>query len=211
MRLYDYAASGNCYKARLLLALLAQPYERVAVDIFAGDTLTPEYGAINPARETPILVLDDGTVLIQSNAILWYLAEGSSLLPEAALDRARVIQWLMFEQEYVIPGIAAPRFWIMTGRSDQATITARLAHGRTALERLDQHLTGHDFLVDEMSIADVAIFAYTHAAPDAGLSLDDYPSVAAWVERITRLPAFVDDFIPYPDNARAGASRSIYD
>jgi glutathione S-transferase len=183
----------------------------VSVDIFAGDTLTPEYGAINPARETPVLVLDDGTMLIQSNAILWYLAEGSPLLPEAALDRARVVQWLMFEQEYVISGIAAPRFWLMTGRSDQATITARLAHGRTALERLDQHLAEHDFLVDEMSIADVSVFAYTHVASDAGLSLDDYPSVAAWTERITRLPAFVDDFIPYPDNARAGASRSIYD
>ncbi len=133
MRLYDYAASGNCYKARLLLALLDLPYERVAVDIFAGDTLTEEYAAINPARETPVLELDDGTRLAQSNAILWYVAEGTPLLPRTTLERARVVQWLMFEQEYVISGIAAPRFWLMTGRGDEGAIASRQTRGREAL------------------------------------------------------------------------------
>src|ERR671923_1646801 len=98
MRLHDYAASANCYKPRLLLSLLGRDYERVPVDIFAGDTLTAEYAALNPARETPVLELDDGQVLTQSNAILWFLAEGTPLLPDGALARGRVAQWLFFEQ-----------------------------------------------------------------------------------------------------------------
>jgi glutathione S-transferase len=211
MRLYDYAASGNCYKVRLLLALRGTPYERVAVDIFAGDTLTPEYAAINPARETPVLQFEDGRTLVQSNAILWYLGEGTPYLPTTRLERASVVQWLMFEREYVASGIAAPRFWRMTGRSDEATITKRLGLGRTALGRLDEHLTRRDFLVGKLSIADVSVFAYTHVANDAGLDLQEYPSVTAWISRIEALPTFVDDFVPYPENARPGASRSIYD
>ena len=96
MRLYDYAASGNCYKVRLLLALLGREYERVAVDIFAGDTLTPEYARLNAARETPVLELDDGTIVTQSNAILWYLADGTEYLPSGILAQALVVQWLSF-------------------------------------------------------------------------------------------------------------------
>src|SRR5882757_9394118 len=160
MRLYDYAASGNCYKARLLLALLAQPYERVAVDIFAGDTLTDAYLAINPARETPVLELDNGTLLTQSNAILWYLAESTRFLPGTQLERAQIVSWLMFEQEYVISGIASPRFWLMTGRGDEATLTARQERGRATLARLDAHLLQREFLLDSFSIADIAVFAY---------------------------------------------------
>src|SRR3954451_18420694 len=104
MRLYDYAASANCYKARLLLALLDRGYERVPVDIFAGDTLTPEFAALNPARETPVLELDSGEIVTQSNAILWFLAEGTPFLPDDPLYRARVVQWLSFEQEWVMGG-----------------------------------------------------------------------------------------------------------
>src|SRR3954469_24161831 len=105
MRLYDYAASANCYKPRLLLALLGREYERVAVDIFAGDTLTDEYAALNPARETPVVELDDGRVMTQSDAILWYLAEGTEFLPRDAFERGQVLQWLFFEQERVMAGI----------------------------------------------------------------------------------------------------------
>jgi glutathione S-transferase len=96
MRLYDYAASANCYKPRLLLAMLDREYERVPIDIFAGDTLTAEYAKLNPARETPVLELDDGTILTQSNAILWFLAEGTPFLPDNAVERAQVAQWLHF-------------------------------------------------------------------------------------------------------------------
>jgi glutathione S-transferase len=211
MRLYDYTASGNCYKARLLLALLAQPYERVAIDIFAGDTLTAGYQAINPARETPVLELDDGTRLTQSNAILWYLAEGTPFLPSARLERAQILSWLMFEQEYVISGIAAPRFRVMTGRGDEETLAARQERGRATLARLDEHLLQREFLLDSFSIADIAVFAYTHLASDAGLALDEHPAVTAWVSRVELQPRFVNDLMPYPANAMAAVSRSIYD
>ena len=211
MRLYDYAASGNCYKARLLFALLDQPYERVAIDIFAGDTLTDEYAAINPARETPVLQLDDGTLLAQSNAILWYLAEGSALLPRSKIDRAMVLTWLMFEQECVVPGIAGPRFWLLTGRGDKRTLAVRQHRGRDALRRLDDHLRRRDYLVGPFSIADVAVFAYTHVAEAAGLPLGEYPAVGRWISRIEALPRFTNDFAPYPANARPAVSRSIYD
>ena len=121
MRLHDYAASGNCYKARLLLALLDVPYERVAVDIFAGDTLTPEFGRLNPIRETPVLELDSRETITQSNAILWYLVEGTDFLPEDRLDRAQeVVQWLSFEQERVMPGLGGTRFRRATGRARPA-------------------------------------------------------------------------------------------
>jgi glutathione S-transferase len=211
MRLYDYAASGNCYKVRLLLALLARQYERVEIDIFAGETLTAEYAAINPTRETPVLELDDGARITQSNAILWYLAEGTPLLPATTLERAQVVRWLMFEQEYIASGIAAPRFWLMTGRSDEQTIAARQERGREALIGLDEHLNTSDFLLDNLSIADLAVFAYTRVATDAGISLPDYPAVARWLSRLEAQPRFIDDFIPYPGNARPPASRSIYD
>jgi glutathione S-transferase len=211
VRLNDYAASGNCYKARLLLALLARPYERVALDIFAGDTLTEEYGRINPARETPVLELDDGTTLTQSNAILWYLAEGTPYLPDTPLERAQVTQWLHFEQERVMSGIGSARFRILTGR-DPELVPPRLALGTTALEMLEARLDAHEWLVGgRASIADVGNFAYTHVAPDAGYDLDPYPNVAAWIGRIEALPRFMDDFVRYPDNARPGRSRSIYD
>jgi glutathione S-transferase len=135
MRLYDYTASGNCYKVRLLLALLGQPYERVPVDIFAGDTLTEEYGALNPTRQTPVLELDTGELITQSNAILWYVAEPTGYLPDSRLERALVAQWLCFEQERVMSGIGAARFHTMTGR-DPALVAARFALGERALEVL---------------------------------------------------------------------------
>ena len=211
MRLYDYAASANCYKARLLLALLEREYERVPVDIFAGDTLTDEFARLNPARETPVLELDDGTVLTQSNAILWYLAEETAFLPESALERGQVAQWLFFEQERVMSGIGSARFRILTGR-DSAAIPARLALGQSALAMLEAQLDERSYLVGgSCSIADLANFAYTHVAEDAGFRLSEYPYVSAWLDRVRALPGFVDDLLPYPDNARPGASRSIYD
>src|SRR3954453_12930056 len=105
MRLYDYDASGNCFRVRLLLALLDQPYERVAIDIFAGDTLTDEFARLNPLRETPVLELDDGRILTQSNAILWHLGVGTPWLPDDAYEQGRVLVWLFFEQEQVMGGI----------------------------------------------------------------------------------------------------------
>jgi glutathione S-transferase len=211
LRLYDYPASANCYKARLLLALLEREYERVEVDIFAGGTLTDAYRQLNPARETPVLELDDGQLLTQSNAILWYLAEGTNHLPREPLGRAQVAQWLFFEQERVMSGIGSARFRILTGR-DPEIVQTRLELGRSALEMLAAHLADRAFLVgDSCTIADLANFAYTHVAADAGYDLSGYPAVERWLARIAALPRFMDDLVAYPANARAGHSRSIYD
>ena len=211
MRLYDYAASGNCYKVRLLLALLGRECERVPVDIFAGDTLTDDYAVLNPARETPVLELDDGTILTESNAILWFLAAGSDYLPTTPVEQARVVRWLIFEQERVMMGIGGARFRILTDRRPEL-VRSRLTLAESALELLDAQLGQQAYLVGEAcSIADVSNFAYVHVAPDAGLELERYPNVTTWIERVQRLPRFMNDLVPYPDNARAGRSHSIYD
>jgi len=207
MRLYDYAASGNCFKVRLLLALLGRSYERVPVDIFAGETLTDAYGALNPLRETPVLELEDGRTLTQSNAILTFLAEGTTFAPADAFARGEVTSWLSFEQERVMGGIGGPRFRKLTGRPLDAS---RLETGRGALAVLDAHLATREWLVGETpTIADVGVFAYTSRAGDAGLETPG--NVAAWLDRVRALPGFMDDYVVYPDNARPGASRSIYD
>jgi glutathione S-transferase len=206
MRLHDYPASANCYKVRLLLALLGRPYERVHVDIFAGDTLTDAYGALNPLRETPVLELDDSTAIAQSPAILWYLAEGTPFLPADRAGRALVLQWLAFEQERVMGGIGGPRFRRLTGR---LPIAGRLELGAAALALLDVELAGRDWLAaGACTIADLAVYGYGHRAADVGL--EPGPHVRAWCERIRALPGFVDDLAPYGENARPGAGRSIY-
>jgi glutathione S-transferase len=207
MRLYDYAASGNCFKVRLLLGLLGTDYERVPVDIFAGDTLTDAFGALNPLRETPVLELGDGRRLTQSNAILWFLGEGTAFLPDTPFARGEVAMWLSFEQERVMGGIGGPRFRALTGRPFDP---ARLETGRGALAYLDAHLDERDWLVGEApTIADIGVFAYSSRAAEAGL--DTPGRVAAWLDRVRALPGFVDDYVVYRDNARPGASRSIYD
>jgi glutathione S-transferase len=206
MRLYDYAASGNCYKVRLLVALLGQPYERVPVDIFAGETLTDAFAALNPVRETPVLELESGEVITQSPAILWYLAEDTPFLPADPLGRARVLQWLAFEQERVMGGIGGPRFRRLTGRPP---IEGRLAIGEEALALLDAHLRDRDWLAGERcTIADVAVFGYGHVAHEAGPAPGAH--MLAWMERVRALPGFVADLEPYGENARPGAGRSIY-
>jgi glutathione S-transferase len=208
MRLYDYAASGNCFKVRLLLGLLGRAYERVPVDIFAGETLTDAYFAVNPLRETPVLELEGGERIAQSNAILWYLAEGTPFLPADRLGRALVAQWLAFEQERIMAGLGGPRFRMLTGR-DLTGVEARLETGRGALAVLDAHLEDRAWVVGERpTIADLSLFAYISVAPDAGVDLP--PRVVAWVERVRALPGFVDDFVTYPANARPGAGASIY-
>jgi glutathione S-transferase len=206
MRLHDYPASANCFKVRLLLALLGRDYERVHVDIFAGDTLTDAYAALNPVRETPVLELHDGTAIAQSPAILWYLAEGTPFLPADRVARAQVLQWLAFEQERVMGGIGGARFRALTGRPP---VPGKLETGAAALARLDAELAARDWLVgDRCTIADLAVFGYGHRAADVGLTLG--PHAQAWAERIRALPGFVDDLAPYGDNARPGAGRSIY-
>jgi glutathione S-transferase len=214
MRLYDYTASANCYKARLLLAQLGSEYERVPIDIFGGDTLTCEYADINPARSTPVLETDDGRYLQESNAILWYLADGTELLSDDPFEQAHVLKWLILEQTDVMPGIGGLRFRLLTERwtPDHPAAVRRRELGVEALAMLDAHLRDAEFFVgDRYSIADISMYGYTHTAPQADYNLTDYPAVGAWLRRVEGRPGFVNDLEPYPPNARPGAGRSTYD
>jgi glutathione S-transferase len=213
LRLYDYAASGNCYKIRLLLAQLGRGYERVAVDIFAGDTLTGEYAARNPARSTPVLELPDGRFVQESAAILVYLAEGSSLWPDDAFERAQVLRWLVYEQTEIIPATGGLRFRLVTGRlaPGDPDARARREAGEDVLALLDRHLESRHFLVgDRYSVADIAVFGYVHVAGEAGYDMQSYPHVLAWLERVRSVPGYMNDLEPYPPNAAVGVGSSIY-
>jgi glutathione S-transferase len=213
MRLYDYVASANCYKPRLLLAQLELPYERVPIDIFGGDTLTDEFAAKNPARSTPVLETDDGRYLQESNAILWYLAEGTDFLPDDPFERGHVLKWLILEQTDVMHGIGGLRFRLLTGRwtPEQPEAKTRRNIARGALTMLEEHFSGRMFAVDERyTIADVSLYGYTHTAPDAGFDLREFRAVGAWLRRVEQTPRFMNDLQPYPANAAAGAGRSIY-
>jgi glutathione S-transferase len=214
LTLYDYASSANCYKVRLLLAQLDRPYRRVPTDIFGGDTLEPAYRTRNPTGQTPVLELEDGAVVFESAAILWYLAEGTPFLSSSPLGRARALQWLSFEQEQVMAGIGGARFRALTGREplNPALVAARRALGAGALEILEGVLRDRPFLVeDSYSIADIAVYGYAHVAEEAGLSLDERPAVREWLGRMAAQPGYMNDLAPYPANARPGAGRSIYD
>ena len=213
MRLHDYASSGNCYKARLALAQLGRPYERVPVDIFDGGTLTEEFGRLNPARTTPVLETDGGDVLVESNAILVYLAEGTELLPDDPVERAHVLRWLFYEQAEVVPGIGTPRVRVAAGLLELGSPAAEraLAGGTAALRLLEDHLSDRDFLVGERyTLADLCLYAYVHVAGDAGLDLAGYPAIGAWIERVEATPGHVDDLAPIPPDTRFGMGRSIY-
>jgi len=208
VRLYDYAASANCFKARLLLAQLGIAYERVPVDIFAGESTSPEYREKNPAGRTPVLELDSGETIAESNAILLYLAEGTPFVPDELLERARVWQWLFFEQNLFEPNVGTARFWRLTGRyaERQEVFAARLESARGALGVLDDGLRARTFLVgDRYTVGDVSLYAYAHVAGDAGIAMAAYPEVTAWLRRVEATPGFVDDLEPYPPNARVGA------
>jgi glutathione S-transferase len=214
VRLYDYPASCNCYKARLLLAQVGRPYERVPLDIFDGDTLTDEYGAINPARTTPVLETDDGRFLPESNAILFYLAQGTPFLPDDPFERAEVVRWLIYEQTDVIPTMGGLRFRLLVGRltPNDPDAVRRKEGSLEVLQLLDDHLATRDFFVgSRYTIADIAIYGYTHVAHEAGIDLEPYANVRAWFGRVEQQPGYIEDVEPYGANAAPGAGRSLYD
>ena len=188
LTLYDYLDSGNGYKIRLLLALLNEPYRWVEVDIIAGATRTPEFLAKNPNGRIPTLELSDGSFLAESDAILWYLAEGTAFIPDERLARAQVLQWMFFEQYSHEPYVATPRFIVKHLPADsarRAELPARLALGRAALAVMDAHLQKHRyFAAGRYTIADIALYAYTHVAHEAGLDLAPYRAVNAWLARV---------------------------
>jgi glutathione S-transferase len=194
LRLYDYFDSGNGYKARLALAQLAIPYQLIAVDIDKGETRTPEFLAMNPNGRIPLLALENGTYLAESNAILCYLAEGTALMPGDALARAQILQWLFFEQYSHEPNIATARYWLrhglMTPAREPLFAQKRLA-GYAALAVMENHLAARDFFVGAYSIADIALYAYTHVAEQGEFDLARFPSVTAWLARVRAQPGHV--------------------
>ena len=178
-------------------------------DIFGGDTLTDEYGAINPARRTPVLETDGGEYLPESGAILLYLAEGTDLLPDDHLQRAQITRWLFFEQSQVVPSIGGLRFLAGTGRMKLEDI----AKGPSvqALKALESRLSEHDWLVgDSYTLADLALFGYVHTAADWGIEMDRFPAVQAWLDRVREQPGFMNDLEGFPENAQIGKSKSIH-
>jgi glutathione S-transferase len=193
--LYDYLDSGNGYKARLLLSQLALPYRYVELDILQGASRTPQFLAKNPNGNVPVLELADGRCLPESDAILWYLAEGSDFLPADRFDRAQVLRWLCFEQYSHEPYVATPRFIVRHLATDsprRAELPQRLARGRAALQVMESHLaTRAYFVAGRYSIADIALYAYTHVAPDGGLDLEPYPKVRNWLARVAAQPRYV--------------------
>jgi glutathione S-transferase len=208
LTLYDYLPSQNAWKVRLLLNHLDLPHRVVQVSIFEGEGRTPGFLAINPTGKVPALQLDDGRTLGESNAILAYLADGTRYLPTDPFARAKVHQWLSFEQEHVEMTIGSLRFWTMTGklerRSEELVAGKRKAALR-ALGMLEEVLSRQAFVAgDAYTIADMAIFAYGSRAEEAGISLEGFPHFRAWVGRVEAQPGFRGDVVPYSVDPHSG-------
>lgn len=193
MLLYDNAHSGNCYKVRLLLAHLGIDYQRRELDAVDRSNRMEVLGELNPGLRVPTLVLDDGDALAESNAIMFYFAEGTPYLPEDRLERARALQWLFFEQYSHEPYIAVARFWATAGVTPSDAVAAeRRGGGEAALAAMERHLQGRQFLVaDRYTIADIALYAYTHVAPEGGFELEPYPAIEGWLNRVAAQPGHI--------------------
>jgi glutathione S-transferase len=194
LRLHDFLISGNGYKVRLLLHQLGRPFERIEVDLMAGATRTAEFLRRNPNGRIPVLELEDGTHLAESNAIQWYLAEGTPFLPDDRRQRAEVLQWLFFEQYSHEPYIAVLRFWTHAGmlERNRHAVAERRERGYQALGVMETHLASRRFFVAERyTIADIALYAYTHVAEEGGFELAGYPALRAWLERVRAQPGHV--------------------
>ncbi len=196
LRLYDNKESRNGYKVVLLLSQLGTPFERVEIDIFKGESRTPEYLAKNPAGKIPALELEDGTVLAESCAILWYLAEGTPFLPDDRVRRAEVLRWMSFEQNAHETSLAEARFILGHPELSQGRegdiLAEKHKRGNAALALMDQHLGANDFFAaGRYTIADMALYGYTHVAGEGGFDLSQYPAVGAWLDRVAAQPGYV--------------------
>jgi glutathione S-transferase len=193
MLLYDSAVSGNCYKARLLLAHLGLDYERRPLDVVDRSDRKDVLGHLNPGLRVPTLVLDDGRPLAESGAILWYLARGTPYLPRDPFAQAKVLQWMFFEQYSHEPNVAVARFWLTHELEfDPERLAERQRLGHAALEAMETHLTDEHFFVGgRYSIADIALYAYTHVAHEGGFDLEGYPQIRAWIARVADQPGHV--------------------
>ncbi|HET9904337.1 MAG TPA: glutathione S-transferase family protein [Xanthobacteraceae bacterium] len=194
--LYSMQRSGNSYKVRLLLAQLAIPYRLVELDILRGETRTPEFLAINPNGRVPVLEVAPGRHLAESNAILWYVGGETHLAPEDRVGRAEALQWMFFEQHSLEPNLGAARFWLTMvkgGRELQRhALEEWMERGYQALQVMEQHLTKNDFFVDgRYSLADIALYAYTHVAHESDFDLTGFPALRAWLARVAMQPGYI--------------------
>jgi glutathione S-transferase len=192
--LYDNPVSGNCYKVRLLFHLLGLEVERREVSVLDLSPRPEVLGGLSPSLNVPAVVLEDGRPLAESGAILWHFADGTPYLPDDPYERVQVLQWMFFEQYNIGPGIAIVRYLasIAEERPPEDQIEARRPTGRAALETMERHLSEREFFVGEgLTIADIALFAYTHVAPEGGFDLAPYPAVRSWLERVAAQPGFV--------------------
>jgi glutathione S-transferase len=195
MVLYENATSGNCYKVRLLFAHLALPYERRSVDVIDRSNRPELLGGLNPSLRVPTIVLDDGSSLGESGAILWYFGEGTRFVPGDRYARAQMLQWMFFEQYDHEPAVAVARFWLALSGAPESYIDRlpeKHAAGYRALDAMERHLDGRPWLVaGAMSLADVALYAYTHVADEGGFELGRYPAIRAWLGRVAAEPGHV--------------------
>ena len=190
LTLYDYLPSGNGYKVRLLLSQLGRPFRLVEKDILEGETRTPEFLAMNPNGRIPVLELEDGRRLAESGAILFYLADGTPFLPDDGFTRAEMLQWMFFEQYSHEPYIAVARFW--THSLGKPVDAEKMERGYQALDVMERHLASRRFFVGERyTIADIALYAYTHVAHEGGFDLVAYPNIRAWLSRVAAEPGHV--------------------
>ena len=196
LTLYDYMDSGNGYKVRLTLAHLGLPYRLIECDILKGETRTPDFLARNPNGRIPLLELEDGTCLAESNAICWYLAEGTALAPADRLARGQTLQWMFFEQYSHEPYIAVARFWKhylpKLTPLQELELPGRMEKGYAALGVMERHLARQPFFVGgRFGLADIALYAYTHVAGEGGFNLDAFPHVNVWLARVAGQPGHV--------------------
>ncbi|MGN6511956.1 MAG: glutathione S-transferase family protein [Lysobacteraceae bacterium] len=202
---HGYSPSGNCHKVRLLLEQLGRPYRWVETDSTAGATRTPAFLALNPNGKVPVLELDDGRVLPESNAILCWLAEGTPFLPDDAWARAQALRWMFFEQYSHEPCIAVARFicgWTPLDSPRRAELPRLRERGHDALAVMERHLAAHPWFTGPgYGIADIALFAYTSVAGHGGIALDAYPAIRDWLARVAHTPGFVP--VPAPDAVAA--------
>ena len=192
-KLYSMQRSGNSYKVRLALALLNTPYDVVEIDILRGESRTPDFLAKNPSGHVPLLEVEEGRYLAESNAILWYVANGTSLSPESRIERAEALQWMFFEQHALEPNIGAAYFWLALVRGGRTLQTHALEdwmeRGYAALQVMENHLKTHDyFAANQLTVADIALYGYTHVADRCDFDLSTFPAIRAWLRRVEQSP-----------------------
>jgi glutathione S-transferase len=194
-KLYEYPPSGNCYKIRLLLTQLEIPFERISVDIVKGETRTPKFLQKNPNGKIPLLEIEPGKYLPESNAVLYYLSQNTPFFPTDVFEQAQVMQWMFFEQYSHEPNIATSRYWIsVLGKVEeyQEALQQKKKLGNQALAVMEQHLQHHSFFVgNRYTIADICLFAYTHVADEGGFDLTEFPAIQAWIQRVKQQSNYI--------------------